>query len=294
MTDEKSTSENSHRLLGWNRQQAVIRAQTGTDLAAWINAPEVSLTREADTDLRHSSGARCQAAVIPVVSLEQFVKQCGIQFVAGADITYSKHNPQLAVCVLVVLDFKSCELVHHCTVWATREDLECPYIPGYLAFREAPLIERALNELRAERPDLCTGRGDRPQVLLLDGNGQLHPERAGLACHVGVQSKICSIGVAKNLHEICGITKELVRAHRSLQPAADVQYLIGETGLTLGAALYPSAPAQNPVYVSVGHLMTLDVAILICMHCMKYRVPEPTRLADIIGRELMRGRQASK
>ena len=64
--------------------------------------------------------------------------------------------------------------------------LTFPYVPGLLSFRDAPATLELLDRL-LERPDL----------LLVDGQGLAHPRRFGLACHLGVLADVPTIGVAK-------------------------------------------------------------------------------------------------
>ena len=59
-----------------------------------------------------------------------------------------------------------------------------PYIAGYLALREGPLLERAVRGL--------TSRAD---ILLLDATGLDHPRRAGLAIHLGAVLDLPTVGV---------------------------------------------------------------------------------------------------
>ncbi len=37
----------------------------------------------------------------------------------------------------------------------------------------------------------------------------------------------------------------------------------------------------NPLFISVGHRVDLPSAIALLMSCVKHRIPEPTRQADI-------------
>jgi endonuclease V len=51
--------------------------------------------------------------------------------------------------------------------------------------------------------------------------------------------------------------------------------------------------SQNPIYVSVGHQITLLDAVAICASQSLARIPEPVRQADLIGRQLLRQAAAS-
>lgn len=60
-----------------------------------------------------------------------------------------------------------------------------PYIPGYLTYREFKFIRELVGEYSG--------------LLLVDGNGFLHPRHIGLASFTGVMLGIPTIGVAKSL-----------------------------------------------------------------------------------------------
>src|SRR3972149_3650598 len=66
--------------------------------------------------------------------------------------------------------------------------VDFPYVPGYLAYREFPAIERCFSRL--DPP---------PDVLMIDGHGVLHPARLGIARLAGVRLDRPTIGVAKSL-----------------------------------------------------------------------------------------------
>lgn len=147
--------------------------------------------------------------------------------------------------------------------------LHYPYVSGYLAFREAPAILTALEQLSTD-----------PDVLLFDGNGRLHPREAGLASHVGVVMDVPSIGVAKNL--LCG---ELVDPPSEPFPVG-TEIPVKSNGRLLGYAVQTrqwDRPGRsiNPVYVSPGHNMDAATAVTIVTDSTRgYKLPEPIRLAD--------------
>ncbi len=134
-----------------------------------------------------------------------------------------------------------------------------PYVPGYLSFRELPAVLKALEKLAVQ-----------PDLLLCDGQGLAHPRRFGLACHLGVLTDIPSIGVAKS---------RLVGTHADL-PAEKGQWVpLLDKGETIGAVVR-TRTGVSPVYVSIGHRVSLATAINYTLHCTtRFRLPETTRCA---------------
>ncbi|XP_075296915.1 endonuclease V isoform X4 [Opisthocomus hoazin] len=128
------------------------------------------------------------------------------------------------------------------------------------------------------------------EVLLVDGNGLLHPRGFGVACHLGVLTDLPCIGVAKNLLQTDGVVRdELHREQiRSLQREGDTFPLTGTSGRVLGTVLRSSRNSYRPLYVSVGHRVCLETAVRLVRSCCRYRIPEPIRQADIRSREYIR------
>jgi deoxyinosine 3'endonuclease (endonuclease V) len=220
-----------------------------------------------------------------------------------------------------------------------------PYLSGYLAFREIEplhtLVQRQL-ELKPE----CT-----PRVIFVDGNGILHPRRAGIACFLGVRTGIPTIGIGKNLccvedgwtvdeaetaialglrdaalatpetmtgSSYVAIDKKAVsfdgedynpETRGSVPSMKESAAMLAPTcrgyavnlralnGKLLGAALVGHGgrsrgnhgkPTSNPIYVSVGHRISLKEAIVLCTKLSNSRIPEPVRFADLLGRKMMR------
>ena len=64
--------------------------------------------------------------------------------------------------------------------------------------------------------------------------------------------------------------------------------LVGASGGDpMGVALRPLS-AKNPIFISVGHRVGLQTALELVWSCCRYRIPEPTRQADIRSREFVR------
>jgi deoxyribonuclease V len=110
----------------------------------------------------------------------------------------------------------------------------------------------------------------RPDLILCDGQGFAHPRRFGLACHLGLLADIPSIGVAKS---------RLIGEHAELPPEKGAWVPLTDHGEHIGAVLR-TRTGVRPVYVSVGHRVSLKTAINLVLRCtMKYRLPETTRFA---------------
>lgn len=179
------------------------------------------------------------------------------RLVAGTDLSPPDAQGQ-ATAAAVVLSLPGLEIKE---VKVARGRPGFPYVPGLLSFRETPLIVAALERLRLE-----------PDILILDGQGILHPRRFGIASHVGLLMDKPAIGCAKSL---------LLGKHTTAPDIPGSYSKVVDDGEIIGAAVWTKRGA-NPVYVSIGHMIDLASAIQLCLACCKgYRVPEPTRLAHL-------------
>ncbi len=138
-------------------------------------------------------------------------------------------------------------------------DAPLPYIPGLLAFREAPAMIEAISKLSRQ-----------PELLWVDGHGATHPRGAGIATHLGVVLGRPSLGVAKR--PFSGEIQALPDEAGSSTPI-----VFGQTAR--GFALRTRRHA-NPIYISSGHLCSAkDALIFVFEHLDRRRLPWPTRLA---------------
>jgi deoxyribonuclease V len=179
-----------------------------------------------------------------------------IHLVAGLDMA-APHNGEIGRGAAVLLRWPDLAVVD--IVQADRR-LAMDYIPGLLAFREAPVILEAFSKLSA-----------RPDLIFLDGHGIAHPRRLGIAAHIGVLLDLPAIGCAKSvLRGSYAPLPDEVGAHSTL--------CIGDE--VVGMALRTRRHA-NPIFVSIGHRVSLATAVRLVELCLRgYRLPEPTRLAD--------------
>lgn len=205
----------------------------------------------------------------------------GLERVGGVDLSFIRGDEVNACAQLVVLSFPGLEVLYEDSQMVK---LTAPYISGFLAFRETPFLLEALQRLEKKEPTLM------PQVVFVDGNGVLHHREFGLACHLGVLSGLPCVGVAKNLLQVDGVYKN--EEHQSqiaaLQTGGDSFPLTATSGKVLGKALRSCDKSFKPVYVSVGHKISLDTAVRLTHSCCRYRVPEPIRQADCRSREYLR------
>jgi deoxyinosine 3'endonuclease (endonuclease V) len=201
--------------------------------------------------------------------------------IAGMDISASKNNPNLAVAALVVCNAKTLEILYEKYEFVTMVQ---PYVPGFLAFREVDHLKKLINDLKNLHPELI------PQIILLDGNGILHCNRFGLACHLGVLCDIPTIGCSKTVFSVDGIDKFKVKnkANTLLKNPGDCFNLQGNSGQIWGAALKSTKDTTDPIIVSIGHKISLNTALKIVKDTTLYRVPEPIRISDKKSRQIVK------
>jgi len=187
-----------------------------------------------------------------------------VQTVAGADVAFLRER-NLACAAVVVLAYPSLDEIER--RWAAAE-IRFPYVPGLLSFREIPVLVRAFEKLAA-----------RPDVVLFDGQGIAHPRRIGLAAHAGLILDVPSVGCAKS--RLVGEAAEPRPEVGEWSPLRDGEEVIG--------AVVRTRRGVKPVYVSIGHRVSLPTAIRLVLGCLdRTRIPKPTREADRYADEVKR------
>ena len=204
-------------------------------------------------DLSYSRAREVQASLAGQVQFVQLRENPKV--VAGIDCAFSKDGEKIlaAVVVLRLPDFEVVEMTS-----AVRK-VTFPYIPGLLSFREAPVCIAAVGKLKS-----------RPDVFIIDGQGIAHPRRLGLAAHLGLFFGKPTIGCAKS---------RLTGDYEEPPPEKGAYTSLTVQSERIGAVLR-TRTGVKPVFVSVGHKCVLEDAVRIVLECaVKYRLPEPTRLA---------------
>ena len=186
------------------------------------------------------------------------------RFVAGADCAFSADKKTIfaAAAVYDRETQRVIEIAH-----ATRP-AEFPFVPGFLSFREGPAVKQAIGALKHEFG-----------AIFFDGQGFAHPRRCGIASHLAVELDQPGIGVAKS--RLIGTFGNLPLKAGATAPLMDGDKQIG--------VVLRTQKGVRPIFVSTGHRVDLASAVkLVLACCTHYRIPEPTRQADIEVAKLKR------
>ena len=188
-----------------------------------------------------------------------------VRFIAGVDVSVSR-GEDVGYAAVVVVSYPELEVVE---VSSSSLEIPMPYVPGLLSFRESPIIMKAFENLKIE-----------PDLIMVDGQGIAHPRRFGIASHLGVLFDKPSIGVAKT--KLVGVYEDPDVDAGSFTFLYDGDEVIG--------AVVRTRSKVKPVFVSVGHKVSLEFAVKMTLNCCRgYRLPEPTRLAHIEVNRVRKG-----
>lgn len=168
-----------------------------------------------------------------------------IESVAGMDVAYAGDT---AFGAYVEMD-NECIIIERKTA---KMKVDFPYIPTYFSYREMPVLNELLKK-------------EKPSVVMIDGNGILHPRQFGMASHFGFLNSVPSIGIAKKL--LCG------------RIDGNYIYMNGKkAGFMHGR--------EKPIYISAGHKISLESSLAIVKRFCRYRIPEPLRHAHILANKI--------
>jgi deoxyribonuclease V len=181
--------------------------------------------------------------------------------VAGADVSVTRDRKSLIGGIAV---FSWHDMQPIATAVACQPS-RFPYIPGYLSFREIPVLLEAWKQLRVT-----------PDLVLCDGQGIAHPRGLGLASHFGLLLNCPSVGCAK---------KRLVGEHQEVGMERGAWVPLYYENKLVGSVLR-TRDHVKPVFVSPGHLVSFDQAReYVLKACSKYRLPDPIRAAHQLVNE---------
>lgn len=176
----------------------------------------------------------------------------GEGIIAGIDVSY---KGDLMFCSIVLLGFPSLTLLQ---VYNDKEEADFPYIPGFLSFREMPVILKTFQKVK-----------EKISLIFCDGQGIAHPRGLGLASHIGIELGIPSIGCAKSR-----LVGEYIEPPASRGAYSDLVFRDKIVG-----AVLRSRETCRPIFVSPGNLIDIPSSIRYALLVSRYRIPEPIRLA---------------
>ena len=206
-----------------------------------------------------------QNSLADKIVCEDTFKTEDIKTIAGVDLAYwnNAEGEEYAVCCIVVIDRATGKPVE---TKSFSGKIECPYIPGFLAFRELPLVMKTAELLE-----------NRPELYMFDGNGYLHPRHMGIASHASFYLNTPTIGVAKTYFRV---EKGLDYPEPDITAGSCADIIFNNE--VYGRVLR-THDGVKPVFVSVGNGISLDTAVKITMEMVstESRIPIPTRLADL-------------
>lgn len=207
----------------------------------------------------HSWDVTPSEAVNIQLSLSEKVilKKPDFQFnlIGGADISYNKYS-NLAYAGIIIFEFPTLKEI---TRSYEISEINFPYIPGLLSFREIPILIKVWEKLNIK-----------PHIMIFDGQGIAHPRRLGIASHFGIWYDIPTIGCAKSL---------LIGQYSEPRLKKGSKAFIYYKNEKIGVALRTRSNVK-PVFISPGHKIDFITSVNIVMNCItKYRLPETTRLA---------------
>jgi deoxyribonuclease V len=209
------------------------------------------------------------------ISLKNSFDPQKITRVAGVDSAYwEKGAKTFGVCSVVVVNYKTKKVVKTTDSFG---EVEIPYIPGYLAFREAPLFLRAAAKLSFE-----------PDIFMFDGNGYLHEAHMGVATHASFFINRPTIGAAKTYYKIKGAV------YREPPDVFGASENIVRNGEIYGRVLR-SRVGAGPIFISCGNFVDIETAQSVTLNLVSAasREPIPIRYAHINCNVLAKRCQAS-
>ncbi len=203
-----------------------------------------------------------------------------VKYIGGVEISFVKNSDDDACAAYVILSYPDLQVVYE---KMEMVKLQKPYIPGFLAFREVDHLVKLIESAKVTNPKLI------PQIIFVDGNGILHPNGLGLASHLGILVDIPTVGIGKKLFLLDGLDKYDVKAEfdQKCKNGGDNLPLVSNKKI-VGAAYKSNDETTNPIYVSIGHKISLETAFNIMKDICLYRIPEPVRQADKLSREYIR------
>lgn len=193
-----------------------------------------------------------------VITKDEFKR---IERISGVGVTFSKDEDKISV-ACANFSFPQLKILDQLV---EKGNYDFPYTPGLFAFSVGPVILSLLN--RIEKPDL----------IIFPGRGIDHPRKLGLASHLGVLLDLPTIACSK---------KPLWKNHPEPSLKKGEHEFVQEKNGTPIGAVVRTRHKVKPIYVTIGHKISIQTAIKIILECStNYRIPEPLRQAHILAKK---------
>lgn len=204
------------------------------------------------------------------ISLKNTMIDKGIKLCAGVDLAYwNEDGTEWGICSIIVINYETRAIVEKSH---SAGKVAIPYIPGYLAFRELPLVVKAARKL-----------SNTPDLFMFDGNGYLHPRHMGLATHASLFLNKPTIGIAKSYFKV--YDSDFVTPGNEAGSYKDI---------TIGNDIYGRALRTHkdvkPIFISCGNYIDLQTTTKVTLNLIndESRLPIPVRLADLETKRMRR------
>lgn len=197
------------------------------------------------------------------ISLKNIIYNKDIRLCAGVDLAYwEEEGIEWGVCSIIIINYETKEIVEKAY---SIGKIAFQYVPGYLAFRELPLIIEA-----------AKGLSNSPDLFMFDGNGYLHPRHMGIATHASFFLNKPTIGVAKSYLKVHGM--DFMMPENEAGCYEDI--FIGDE--IYGRVLRTHKDVR-PIFISCGNYIDLQTTTEITLNLIndESRLPIPVRLADL-------------
>ncbi|WP_042209045.1 endonuclease V [Paenibacillus durus] len=193
-----------------------------------------------------------------------------IRLIAGVDLAYwEEGEATVACCCICVLDFSTKKIIE---IKSLIDEVNVAYMPGYLSFRELPLIMQTFKKLSND-----------PDLVMFDGNGYLHPRNMGIATHASFHLNKSTIGIAKSYLKINSV--DFIMPSNNVGAFTDIVI----NRIVYGRALRTHKNVK-PIFVSCGNWIDIDTATEITLELInnESRLPIPVRQADLETKKIKR------
>ncbi|MFX0119791.1 MAG: endonuclease V [Promethearchaeota archaeon] len=138
-----------------------------------------------------------------------------------------------------------------------------PYISSFLSLRNKSPLLQVIKHFHTF------------DLLLVEGAGRQHPRYFGLACELGVDLDVPTIGITQK-----PLFGEIDHSHPQEEEKCEIFPVFNEGHLI--AYFIKKKGNKKGIFLSIGHKITLQTATTIILPLLLYKLPEPIRLVKLL------------